>query len=243
MIRKKIEKIVSAIIMLALAGLFVVKFGGPAILKAYIQAGTGSCEQVPILCMAPYSKIASPPITQEYLSQLRPYEFKSVKIFVPLGFSVVQRTVKKYYYKKSFEKSSKAIVYVLQRDPYFFSNLFPQLKNKGITNNYQFVKRVMYARLNRIETIPDAFFVIMKGVFTPDLGPEKSVAVNEFVVGDKHGFISYNQGKGSNYFNCDVFDASDNYFKLYIKDMEKKLDLQKVLWIISTLNSLTRESN
>ena len=96
----------------------------------------------------------------------------------------------------------------------------------------------MYANLNKVNNITDAFFTIMKSVFTPDIGPQNICRLIEFKLNEKRGFINYTMTKPNNYFDCNVLDAKDNFFKVYIKDTGGHLDLNNVFAIISTLKPI-----
>jgi hypothetical protein len=234
---KRLAKYISIAVVFLFAILFVAKFAGPSILRLYIESGIGSCQKIPILCLAPEGEaIINPDINKEYMAELLPYKFPKMEIAVPRGFSVVQQRIKKVYYKRKKFKDSGAIVYVLSEPPGFFVNLFPQLKNQGVKDDYEFIKRTMYAKLKEIENPTDAFFAIMKGVFTPDLGNENKVIMTQFRISDKKGFINYNLTQPDNYFDCNVIDNEGGFFKIYIKDKGANLDLNKVMAIISTLN-------
>jgi hypothetical protein len=236
--KKNILRIIAVIIVLFLAVAFVAKFGGPNILKLYIETGIGNCQKIPILCMMPQEKITNPEINKEYLSELTYLTFPKIGIYVPKGFSVVQENIKKVYYKKRQRKFAHAAIYLLYEEPDFFVNLFPQLKKVGIRNDYEFFERVMSARITNIKNITDAFFVIIKGVFIPDLGNQEKAKMAQFTVSDKKGFINYNLSKPDNYFDCNVFNQQGDYFKIYIKDVGARLDLNKVLMFISTINKI-----
>jgi hypothetical protein len=93
----------------------------------------------------------------------------------------------------------------------------------------------MYAQLNRVKNITDAFFVIMKSIFIPDIGSPGSAKMIKFQTGKFSGFINYSITNKNNYFDCNVLDNDDNFFKVYIKDEAAQLDLNKVFAIISTL--------
>jgi len=96
----------------------------------------------------------------------------------------------------------------------------------------------MYANLNKVNNITDAFFVIMKSVFTPDIGSQNISRVIKFKLGEKRGFVSYSMAKPNNFFDCNVLDPQGNFFKVYIKDTGGRLDLNNVFAIISTLKAV-----
>lgn len=229
-------KLVSITLVLLLGILFVAKFGGPSILRLYIESGVGSCEKIPILCMQPDKEIIGLGVNKEYLTELRPYESPKMSVAIPRDFTVVQEMMKKVYYKKGKHQHTGNVIYLLHKEPKFFINLFPRLGKQGINDDYEFIKRTMFANSNAMKNLTDAFFVIMKGVFIPDLGDLKNVTMAEFLIADKYGFINYNLGGLENYFDCNIIDQQGNFFKIYIKDKGASLNLEKVLTIISTVN-------
>lgn len=231
--KDRLVKYISLAVFLLLAILFIAKFGGPSILRLYVEAGIGTCQKIPVLCMAPKEGIANPDINKDYLLELLPYKFPKMSISVPKGFTVSQERIKKVYYKK--HKDNGAIIYLLSEEPNFFVNLFPQLNKEGIRDDYEFIRRTMYADLGGIKNLTDTFFVIMKSLFTPDVGDQNSLKMAQFSMPRKRGFINYNLSKSGNYFDCNVIDNNGNFFKIYIKDAAARLDLDKVLAIISTL--------
>ncbi|MBC8436446.1 MAG: hypothetical protein H8D90_00970 [Candidatus Omnitrophica bacterium] len=255
--KQRTLKRVSGTVAFLAALAFIVKFAGPNILKLYIELGVGNCRTIPILCMLPEDKIITPgQVNKGYIEKMDAYHFSKMSISVPRGFSVTQETITKDYYKNREKRYRDAAVYVLYEEKDFFIDLFPQLKKKGINDNYEFIKRVMYARINDISGITDMFFIIMKGIFTPDLGDQKNVKMAQFRMRDRKGFINYNLGDQSkiassapgapprndgyapvNYFDCNVISDKGGFFKIYIKDEGARLDLNWVLAIISTLDN------
>ena len=234
--KKKISRYVSLTIIFSLAILFVAKFAGQSILRLYIEVGIGTCQQIPVLCMAPTAGIANPDINKEYIAGLLPYRFPKIEISLPRGFTVVQETIKKVYYKKWKRRHAGAVIYLLHEEPDFFINLFPQLKKQGIVNDYEFIRHTMHAKINEVKDLNDAFFVIMKGIFTPDLGEQKNVKMAYVALADKRGFINYNLAKPDNYFDCNIINSKGDFFKIYIKDKGARLDLDKLFAIISTVD-------
>jgi len=227
----------AAIIAVLLAAiLFVIKFGGPSILRLYVEAGMGNCKKIPILCMSPEDGIIILQVNKEYIAELLPYTFPKTEIYLPKGFTVIKQKIKKVYYKRRKAEQDQPVVYIIHQEPNFFVNLYPQLKKQGITDDYEFVRRVMYARPIDIKDLTSAFFTIMKGIFIPDLGDQRNVKMAQFSVLDKKGFINYNLSKEGHYFDCNIFNARQEYFKVYIKDKCANLDLDKVVTIISTVN-------
>lgn len=214
------------------AVLFIAKFGTPSILRLYVETGIGDCKKIPVLCMSPKEEIINPAINKDYISELLPYKFPKMIIYVPRGFTVSQERITKVYYKK--RKDNGAVIYLLSQEPNFFVNLFPKLAKQGIRDDYEFIKRTMYADLKGIKNLTDTFFVIMKSLFTPDVGDQKTLKMVQFAISQKRGFINYNLSASGNYFDCNVIDDSSDFFKIYIKDTLATLDLDKVLAIIST---------
>ena len=231
---KKISRYILATLTLLLGLLFVAKFAGTRILTLYIKAGVGDCQKTPILCMTPLTQTITKEINKEFANDLIPYKFPKMTISAPRGFSLFQELIKKVYYKKGKRKNGDAIIYVLYEEPGFFIRLFPQAIKAGVTNNYEFIQQIMFADVEKIKGVNDAFFTIMKGVFIPDLGDQKNVQMIRFIIGNKKGFINYNIDKRGNFFDCNVSDQADGFFKIYIKDKRAVLDLDKVLTIISS---------
>lgn len=222
-----------------LAVLFLLKFALAPALRTYIEIGIGNCRKIPIFCMAPEDNITAYQADKSCLSQLLPYTFPKLSLSMPKGFSVIQQRVKKVYYKKHKRNDRDSVAYVLYEQPGFFPALFPQLARIGVKDNYEFLRRTMHARISRIENIQDAFFVIMKGIFTPDIGEQSAAKMQQFLVEDKKVFLNYNLAKGGNYFDCNVIDSEGGFFKLYIKDKNAALGLNEVLAVISTLKKST----
>lgn len=233
--RKRIAKYIYIVLLLVVSIAFVAKFAGPYILRLYIKSGIGDCRKIPLFCMTPVSQVKMSPVDNEFLAQLVPYRFPKMSVMLPKGFSVVQETVKKVYYKKQKHRDKGSVVYLLHQDKDFFISLFPQLKHSGVNDDYEFMRRVMFANVETIANLTDAFFVIMKGVFIPSLGDQHKVVMISFSSRYQRGFINYNTSAEEHYFDCNVIDASGAYFKVYIKDINGVLDLDKVLAVISTL--------
>lgn len=234
--KDKTFKFVTITIVLIICVAFIAKFGGPALLRAYIYIGIGNCKKIPILCKVPETEIASPKINPEYLGQLEPYVFKDIAISLPEGFTAVRGEIQKVYYKKWLKAHPEGVVYLLYERPDFFVSLFPRLKRQGINHDDEFIRRTMYASTDKIANLTDTFFIIMKSIFTPDLGDQQDVKMIQFSSGHKKGFINYNFAPRENYFDCNVMNERGDFFKIYIKDKGAKLDLEKVLAIISTVN-------
>ena len=234
---KRSRKYITGVIALSFALAFVIKFAGPSILRQYISYGIGDCKTIPILCMQPEEKIFTPEINNEYLGTLVPQTFPRMSISVPKGFNLVQELIKKTYYKKR-HPNHKAAIYLLPQKPNDFIKLYPDVQKQGVRDNHEFIRRLMNAGLDKIDNLTDAFFVIMKSVFTPDIGNQKIAKMIKFKIGDKEGFINYTMAKPDNYFDCNVLDSKGNFFKVYIKDTGARLDLNNVFTIISTVKPI-----
>ncbi len=234
-----LKNFLSAIVFLSLAIIFIIKFAMPPVLKSYIKAGIGDCQTIPILCMTPSSEIINPQVQQTCLIKLIPSnDWPDMSVCVPKGFTVVKERIKKIYYKKSKRPIYDNVIYLLYEKPQFFMGLFPQLKKAGVNNDYEFIKRTMYATLPEVNTLTDAFFIIIKGIFIPDLGNQKDAHMAQFTIQDKYGFINYSLNKDYNYFDCDIFNKEGSFFKVYIKDKGATLDLNSVYAIISTVKTV-----
>ena len=226
--------LIAAVLVACLA--FIIKFSGPRILQHYIESGMGNCEGSALLCLTADSEIVNPPVNADYIAGLAEYQLGEMEVRLPKEFIVVKESITKVYYKKRRYKHGGAVIYLTIQKPGFFINLFPQFKRQGINSDYDFISRIMCARLPDIRNLQDAFFVIMKGIFTPDVGDQKSARISRFILGKKRGFITCNFTDSSNYFDCNFVDSHGNYFKIYIKDKNRVLDLDKVLAIVSTVN-------
>lgn len=238
--KQKALKLICGTAAFLLGAAFVAKFATPALLRMYVETGIGSCQNIPILCMAPDDKvITAAQVDKDCLSGLIPYSFPKVRLAVPRGFKVIQEEVKRHYYKRRGAAYSEAAVYVIYEEPGFFIGLYPQLKKVGISDNYRFLRHTMYADVNHIANLTDLFFIIMKGIFTPYLGRQQSVKMAQFRIGGKKGFINYNlrdDGRmPASYFDCNIIDEQDGFFKVYIKDQGARLGLSQALAIISTV--------
>ncbi|MDD5477022.1 MAG: hypothetical protein PHG87_02270 [Candidatus Omnitrophica bacterium] len=241
MATKRFFKYLIGIIVLSLSLAFVIKFAGPNILKQYISYGIGNCKNIPILCMQPQDTTFKPEINKEYLDTLIPQNFPKMSVAVPRGFTLVQELIKRVYYKKNHfnnHTNNKAVIYLLFQEPGAFIKLYPDVRKQGIKDNAEFLRRLMRANLDQVNNITDAFFVIMKSVFTPDIGNQSTAKMIKFELGQIKGFINYTMAKPDNYFDCNVLDEKDNFFKVYIKDGGARLDLNNVFAIISTLKPI-----
>jgi hypothetical protein len=214
---------------------YVAIMGGPNLLKLYVSTGIGDCKKIPILCMSPVEKI-TPQASKKCLRDFLPYSFSKIQVCLPDGFKVTYELTKKALYKKKINKQNKSFAYLLYEEPGFFITLFPQSKKAGVRDNYEFIKRVMYANPNTIKNLNDAFFVIMKSIFIPDLGDQKEVKMMQVEIGDKRGFLSYNIGKDAVYFECSLVNSKDQFFKIYVRDKTRQFNFEKIFAVISTLD-------
>ena len=237
MASKRFVKYLTAAIVLSLCVAFIAKFAGPNILRQYISFGIGSCKNIPTLCMQPDEKTFLPEADKEYRDTLVPQTFPKFSISAPKGFSLIQELIKRRYYKKR-SKGKGSVIYLIYQEPQALIRLYPDVRKAGVKDNREFIRRMSYANLSGINSIIGAFFVIMKSVFTPDIGNQLSAKMIKFKIEGKAGFINYNLAKPGNYFDCIVVDKQDNLFKVYIKDGSNQLDLNKVFTIISTLKPL-----
>lgn len=233
--KDKTLKIITIAVFLISAAAFVINFAKPAILRAYIENSLGNCQKIPVLCLNPSTEITNPEINKDYILELLPYSLEEMEIRLPKGFTVIKERMKKVYYKKNRRRDNGSIVYLLYENPDFFINLFPQLKNQGINDDYEFLRRTMYTQLKDVNNLTDVFFVIMKSVFIPDLGSQNNINMLTFTMAGRKGFINYSIGKSGNYFDCNIISSQKDFFKVYIKDKSANLSLEKVLAIISTI--------
>lgn len=231
---KRMKKYFSAAAILFLSTGFVIKFAGPSLLRQYVTYGIGSCKDIPILCMQPNDYVFSPQIDTDYKETLIRQVFPKLSISAPKGFTLIQELIKKQYYKKK-RNNHKAVIYLLHQEPQTFIKLYPDVRKQGISNNRLFIERLMHSDLDKINDITAAFFTIMKSVFTPDIGNQNIAKMIRFKIGDLEGFINYTMARQDNYFDCNILDPEDNFFKIYIKDAGSRLDLNKVFTIISTI--------
>jgi hypothetical protein len=234
----KIIKYILSIILLILGIIYVGIAAGPNILRMYIASGMGSCEKNPVFCTIPQDEIIDPEINKAFLSELIPVSLTDLGISVPKGFDAIQEEVTKVYYKKNKRLFKGDIIYVLRKEPGFLVGLYPELKRVGVSSNYIFLMRTMQARLSEIKNLTDAFFVIMKGIFIPDLGDQKNLRMVNFRMPQTKGFINYNLNSSGNYFDCNILRENDEFLKVYIRDRSRRLDLKKVFAILSTLTPL-----
>jgi len=223
------------VIFLAAGTAFVIRFAGPMLLRRYVEVGIGDCRKIPILCALPAEGVLQLEINKNLTRDYIPYNFPKMTVSAPKGFSVVQEMIKKYYYKKKVEQNTQSIIYVLYEEKGYFPGLFQEAKKLGVNDNAEFLRRVMYALPQDVKSLGDAFFVIMKSIFIPDVGDQTKAVMARFQMGDKSGYIIYNLGESENYFNFDMVDSTGAYFKAYIKDKGAKLSLDDAFSIVSTL--------
>jgi len=241
MAAKRLIKYLASTIALSLGVAFVVKFAGPNILRQYISYGIGDCKSIPILCRQPQDYAFKPEINKEYLGTLIPQNFPKMSVAVPKGFDLVQELIKRPYYKKNHPNNHtnhKSVIYLLFQGPGSFIKLYPDVRKQGIKDNAEFIRQLMGANLGQLNNLTDAFFVIMKSVLTPDIGNQSTAKMIKFELGEIKGYINYTMSKPDNYFDCNVLDEKDNFFKVYIKDAGARLDLNNVFAIISTLKPI-----
>jgi hypothetical protein len=224
-------------ILIGTAVYYAARAAFPSILKAYIAAGTGSCQTSPIFCMAPDREVSITHIDKEYLEELALFRFKNLEIRMPKEFTVVHEREQKVFYKKWKRRTKNSTAFILNQPPNYFINLFPQIAERGIKSDYEFLERTMFANLNAIKNTTDAFFVILKGIFIPNIGDQKTAVMARFTMGKWKGFINYNMTPGLNYFDCSIITEEGRFYKIYIKDMGAKLDTDKVFAVISTIKT------
>ena len=95
---------------------------------------------------------------------------------------------------------------------------------------------LLHANESGINSVNDAFFVILKSIFTPDLGDQKTVKMIQFKSDARNYFLNYNLTGPAYFFDCTILTEEGDFFKVYIKDNFKTLDLNKVFSIISTIS-------
>ncbi len=235
---KKVTQYITYGIAFILALAFVIKFGGPGLLRSYVEMGLGGSHKLPVFYTAPDQEVNNFSVDEAYIAGLAKYEIGGMAISIPKEFTLINEHIQKVYFKKKYAPFKGPVVYLLYEKPGFFTSLFPDIKKQGITDDYAFISRMMSAKVTDIKNITSAFFVVIKSLFTPDLGDQANLKIIKFATADRKGFIAYNLSSRANYFNCDVFDNQNNYFKVYIKDKNANLDLDKVLMITSTVKKL-----
>jgi hypothetical protein len=233
--KSKLSRILSQAIAWTLVILFLAYFAGPAFLRLYIRTGIGDCRKIPILCMWPDRKLDNLKIDAAYHENLIPHRFNRMSISAPRGFSVVQELIKKIYYKKRKGIYKDCIIYVIYQEPGYFVKLYPRMEQAGIKDNYDFIRRTMYAKTANINGLTDMFFVIMKSIFIPDLGDQTKVVMSEFTLNGLKGFLSYSLSEKNNYFDFNIIDRAGGFYKVYIRDKGMGITLSEAFTIISTV--------
>ncbi|MFA5096166.1 MAG: hypothetical protein WC478_02380 [Candidatus Omnitrophota bacterium] len=234
--KKTLKRRLLLIAALLAAIAFVVKFGLPQVLRGYIRTGIGDCKRIPILCMTPEEITPGFVADQDYIRELMPLEFPNTRVSVPRGFKVVQELVARPFYKKKrLGRNHDAVIYLIHQPPGFFLKLFPQAGKIGMRNNYEFFRAVMHSTEPGIRNVDDAMFVILKSIFTPDLGNQRTMKMIQFRSGGRDYFINYNLSGPAYLFDCCVLTPEGDFFKAYIKDTLATLDLEKVFSILTTL--------
>jgi len=222
-------------VLLALSIAFIIKFGSPQLLRFYVRTGIGDCQKIPIFCMSPLETLEIKNLPSVSDAGLVPYCAYKISAFVPRGFNVVQELFIKSSYKKYNRMHKGDVIYMLCQDKDFFARLYPQLKKAGVTDNYEFIRRVMNANEEKIGNVNDAFFLIMKGIFIPDIGNQANAKMVKISLSGLKGFMNYNLDASGNYFDSSLVDEKGNFFKVYIKNKSKNIDLETALAVISTL--------
>jgi hypothetical protein len=240
-VKRHLERYIALAVILVLGILFLAKFAGPEILKTYVEIGMGGAYKQPVFSITAEEKIDNFPLDSTYLEELAPYKYPDMEVLLPKNFSVTKETKTKIYYKRIRVKDKNSAIYLLCKKPEFFIALFPRVKKAGVTSNYEFITKTLNSKTQDIKNTADAFFSIMKSIFTPDMGNQENLKIINFILSDKKGFITYNLTPEVNYFDCNFTDSRDYYLKIYIKDKPASLDLNKVLAIISTAKSKAGE--
>jgi len=225
-------------VILFMGALFLWKFGLPQLLRAYLQFGIGTCGKIPILCKMPQEDLGEVAVNKEFIAGLVEYRFPNTKILVPRQFNIVFERIRKYYYKKYKRMDKGATIYLLHEPVDFFITLFPDIKKKGIEDDYEFLSRTMCANLGTVNNVTDAFFVIMKSIFVPNLSDQNHVKMIRLSFDGKRAFINYYLSEKGNFFDCSLVSLKEGFFKIYIKDPLAQLDLEKVIAIASTIHAL-----
>jgi hypothetical protein len=234
MSNRVLEK-VPLIIALIFAIEFSFYFAGPALLRAYVVTGIGDYQAMHLLYAVPQKEIVNPKVDKRYLAELTRYTLSGLQILAPKNFTLVKERVHKVYYKRKARQQAGSVIYLLHQPPGFFMNLFPQARKQGVKNDYEFFLHTMYATIEGMNDFSDAFFVIIKTIFTPGMGDQKEIKIIEFSSPHQKGFVTFNLTPKENYFDCNIIDSQGDFLKVYIKDKGATLDLDKVLQIISTL--------
>ncbi|MBI4707780.1 MAG: hypothetical protein HY761_07655 [Candidatus Omnitrophica bacterium] len=240
--KKRFKQVITKYFLIAVilfvGVLFLWKFGLPQFLRAYLQFGIGNCDRIPILCKMPQEDLGQVGVNKEFIYTLVEYRFPDTKILIPRQFNVVFERIRKYYYKKHKRMDKGATIYLLHEPVDFFITLFPDIRKRGVEDDYEFLTRTMYANLGTVNDVTDAFFVIMKSIFVPNLSDQNHVKMVRVNFGDKRAFINYYLSENGNFFDCSLVSLNEGFFKIYIKDPLAQLDLEKVIAIASTIHAL-----
>jgi len=232
-------KLINAAVLLAVCVFVFIKFAWPAILQLYVETGIGNCRKIPILCVKPSYEIINPVIKKEDVFGLPYCELGEVQICAPETFKIVKQHLTKIFPGSKSYSNHASIIYLFYGNKDFFVNLFPQLTiNKVIKNDYEFLNKMESSSIKEIHTLTDAFFSIMKSILTPDLGNQYEVKIARIITEEFKGFISYNTANTHNYFDCNILTKDGVFLKIYIKDKEKELDLDKVIAILASIKKV-----
>jgi len=158
-----------------------------------------------------------------------------MQIRAPKRFTLIKERIYKAYYRKKQFIAPGANIYLLYEKPNFFINLFPWVRAHGVSNDYDFLAHTMNATLNNVRGLHDAFFLVMKSIFTPGMGDQLQLEIVSFQDASRKGFITFNTTPQINYFDCNVIDSKGNFFKICIQDQGATLDLRNVLAIIASV--------
>lgn len=237
--KNRFLKLINAVIILIIFVFVCIKFAVPAILRLYVETGIGSCQKIPILCVKANYEIINPIINEEAIFGLPYCELEDIQICAPETFKIVKQRLAKIYPGAKKYTNHTSIIYLFSGNKDFFVNLFPQLvKNRIIKDDYEFLSKLENSSINDIRTLTDAFFSIMKSILTPDLGSQNDVKIIKITTQKFKGFISYNTKNSSNYFDCNIVTEEGSFMKIYIKDKEKMLDLDKVIAILASIKKI-----
>jgi len=237
--KEKNKKIILIFIFLAFAFIYIAKFCSQAILRLYVVSGIGTCQELPVLCLVPKEELTYQE-DKNYLKQLIFYDLSGIKISLPRQFTLIKEKIKRTYYKKHKSQYKDNVIYLLHQPAGFFMGLFSHLKKLGIKDDYEFVQHLMQANLNELKNLNDLFFLVNKSIFTPDLGDQKNLKMFKFNLMNKKGFLLYNFTDSGNYFDANLFTQNGDFFKIYIRDKSKILDLNKALAIILSVEIKTK---
>ena len=94
----------------------------------------------------------------------------------------MQELIKKVYYKKRHVRN-QAVIFLLRQEPGAFIKLYPDVQKQGVRDNYEFMRRLMYANLKNVENIDHPELQSLKEVHRQI----KRYNLEKFVI--KPGFI------------------------------------------------------